>query len=81
MKKLFANFYVKTLIGIILTGIIGLFMNHLDNKITNNSQKIVSDSSNAKNIHDQFWDLFSDQMDKNKRLQAEIDSLKDCCRH
>jgi len=75
----FSNSYVKTIFGVILTAVVGFTFNHFNNKIEASTQRVTVDSTNTKNVRDQFWDLFESQADRNKVLQAEIDSIKDCC--
>jgi hypothetical protein len=74
--KFFDNFYVKTIIGAILTGIVGILLMSVEKRITKEKDIRVRDSLNSQNIRGQFWDLFADQYSKTTKLQSQIDSIK-----
>lgn len=78
MKKFFNNFYVKTIIGVFLTLFVGRLYVVTEASLTkskNEKEARLVDSTNSKNVRDQFWDLFSDQYNKTNRLEKQLDSL------
>jgi hypothetical protein len=82
MKKVLSNFYIRTIVGVIIT----ILITKMFGMITSTSAltekervQRIADSANGKNVRDQMWDLFQDRIDHEKDLKRQIDSIRNCC--